>query len=118
MRQHPARPSVVAGVIGVALALLAALLVAGSAPGSAAPDRSGQVRIEVLSNRADLVSGGDVLVRITAPRTGRRTEGDAWPAGTCRGSSASARPSCSPACATAATCSSRARRVGPGATGW
>ncbi|MDR7253203.1 hypothetical protein J2X46_002188 [Nocardioides sp. BE266] len=64
MRQHPARPSVAALVIG----LLAALLVAGSAPGSAAPDRQGKVRIQVLSNRADLVSGGDVLVRITAPR--------------------------------------------------
>jgi hypothetical protein len=63
------RPTAIAvAVVGTALALLAALLVAGSAPGTAAPHRAGKVRIEVLSNRADLVSGGDVLVRVTAPR--------------------------------------------------
>jgi hypothetical protein len=56
--------------VGLALTLLAAVLaVAGaSSPGAAAPEKRGAVRIQVLSNRADLVSGGDVLVRITAPR--------------------------------------------------
>src|SRR5215207_1730603 len=48
--------------------LVAAMLAIAPGPGSAEPDRPGRVRIEVLSNRADLVSGGDVLVRITAPR--------------------------------------------------
>ena len=52
----------------VVLALLAALLAVTPGPGSAVPEQRGTVRIEVLSNRADLVSGGDVLVRITAPR--------------------------------------------------
>ncbi len=35
---------------------------------SAADARVGAPRIEVLSNRADLVSGGDALVRVTLPR--------------------------------------------------
>jgi hypothetical protein len=65
---RPIRPTAAVVVLGAVLALLAALLVAGSAPGSAAPEKRGKVRIQVLSNRADLVSGGDVLVRITAPR--------------------------------------------------
>lgn len=65
---RPTRPTAVVVVLGTVLPLLAALLVAGSAPGAAAPEKRGKVRIQVLSNRADLVSGGDVLVRITAPR--------------------------------------------------
>ena len=66
--QLPARPTL--SVVGLALTLLAAMVaVAGaSSPGAAAPDKRGKVRIQVLSNRADLVSGGDVLVRITAPK--------------------------------------------------
>lgn len=86
MRLHPvvsrltrpsARPAVVGVAVGVAvgitIVLLAALLsVASAAPGSSVPQRPGTVRIEVLSNRADLVSGGDVLVRITAPREAGR----------------------------------------------
>lgn len=44
---------------------------AGAAtPAQAAPD---DLRIEVLSNRADLVSGGDALIRVVVPQR-RRTE--------------------------------------------
>src|SRR3954471_14327662 len=39
-----------------------AALIAGAAAGPA--HAAGQVRIEVLSNRADLISGGDALVRV------------------------------------------------------
>src|SRR3954471_18591466 len=47
-----------------ALGAVAALIAgAGAAPAHAA----GQVRIEVLSNRADLISGGDALVRVRRP---------------------------------------------------
>jgi hypothetical protein len=68
VRLHPVVRPVPA--VAVALTLLASLLgvVALSAPGSAVPERHGKVRISVLSNRADLVSGGDVLVRIRSPR--------------------------------------------------
>lgn len=61
----------------VASAALALLLVTAGAAGATttttAPTTtasSGSVTIEVLSNRADLISGGDALVRVTAP-TGR-----------------------------------------------
>jgi hypothetical protein len=48
--------------VGAVAGCAAALLLAGPAgAGMAAP------RIEVLSNRADLVSGGDALVRVTLP---------------------------------------------------
>lgn len=74
---HPSRPTprgpVRAAVAALVLALPAALLVAAPAPGTAAPQAErGSVRIQVLSNRADLVSDGDVLVRITAPRKAGR----------------------------------------------
>jgi hypothetical protein len=46
-----------------AIGLLLSLLAAG--PATAAHPAP---RIEVLSNRADLISGGDALVRVTAPR--------------------------------------------------
>lgn len=65
---HPSRPTVVA----LALGLLAALLAVAPTTGSAAPADRGRVTIQVLSNRADLVSGGDVLVRVTAPRRAGR----------------------------------------------
>lgn len=48
----------------VALALLAATL--ATAPPAAASE--GVLRLETVSNRADLVSGGDVLIRVTPPR--------------------------------------------------
>ncbi|TGN63331.1 hypothetical protein EXE59_04755 [Nocardioides eburneiflavus] len=70
---HPSRPTVRACVAALALGLVAALLVAGPPAGTAAPQAErGSVRIQVLSNRAELVSGGDVLVRITAPRKAGR----------------------------------------------
>jgi uncharacterized tannase-like protein DUF6351 len=47
----------VAAVLGVALAAPAAAIAA-----------RGELRIEVLSNRADLISGGDALVQIDRPR--------------------------------------------------
>jgi uncharacterized tannase-like protein DUF6351 len=56
----------VLGTIGalVALACLAAFLAVPTAP--AAPSPAG-LRIEVLSNRADVISGGDALVAIDLP---------------------------------------------------
>ena len=45
------------------LVVLAALAL--SAPAQAA---TGQVRIEVLSNRADVISGGDALIRVVRPK--------------------------------------------------
>lgn len=68
---HFARAVLRAWVVGIVAVLVAGLLVvAGTSDGGAAPARPdrGEVRIQVLSNRADLVSGDDVLVRITAPR--------------------------------------------------
>ncbi|MFC7358693.1 DUF6351 family protein [Nocardioides astragali] len=72
-----ARPAVVGVAVGIALGitlvlLTAVLSVVNAAPGSSAPHQQGKVRIQVLSNRADLVSGGDVLVRITVPRRAGR----------------------------------------------
>ena len=52
------------GVKWVIRCLVAAALFAVAAPAHAA---EGQVEIEVLSNRADLVSGGDALVQVTLP---------------------------------------------------
>src|SRR3954464_1947380 len=40
---------------------IAGLLITGTAQAATAP------RIDVLSNRADLISGGDALVRVTPP---------------------------------------------------
>ena len=51
-----------------ALTLSAAVLpMVGSA--SAAPVSTRTLRVSVLSNRADLISGGDALVRIALPRS-------------------------------------------------
>src|SRR5690349_1525764 len=44
--------------------LAAVLLIAGPGTARAA---EGDLRIEVLSNRADLISGGDALVRVDRP---------------------------------------------------
>lgn len=82
MRPHPvvsrltrrsARPATVGIAIGIILVLpTAPLSTVGAAAGTSAPQKQGNVRIQVLSNRADLVSSGDVLVRITAPRRAGR----------------------------------------------
>ena len=53
-------------LVAACCALAAVLIAAG--PAQAA---TGDVRIEVLSNRADLVSGGDALVQIARPATRR-----------------------------------------------
>jgi len=52
---------------GRGIALVAAL---GALAAQAAPAQAAPVEIEVLSSRADLVSGGDALVRITGAGTG------------------------------------------------
>ena len=66
---------------------IAGLLTTGTAAAATTP------RIEVLSNRADLISGGDALVQVvTARPTAHRSP---WPAATS--------PSRSPCAATAAT---------------
>ena len=49
----------------LSVAFSVAAVTAGAAPAAAGADAP---RIQVLSNRADLVSGGDALVRITLPR--------------------------------------------------
>ena len=56
-------------LIGLPLALVAGALTGGAvaSPGGSAGAGAGSVRITTVSDRADLVSGGDVLVRITAP---------------------------------------------------
>ena len=46
--------------------LLAALAIAAAACGPAAA-ASGDLRIDVLSNRADAISGGDALVQVVRP---------------------------------------------------
>src|SRR3954470_933100 len=55
------------------LALLPAALVSGVLVGvSSAGSSSGPVRIATVSDRADLVSGGDALVRLTTPGASAR----------------------------------------------
>ncbi|MGI9018506.1 MAG: DUF6351 family protein [Euzebya sp.] len=62
----------------IALAVAMAIMVAGlplraaaqdtaTSQGDASDDQSGEVQIRVLSNRADLISGGDALVQIVLP---------------------------------------------------
>lgn len=58
----PVRPS---RLLPVLLALPVALAVLPAAPAASAPP--GDVRIEVLSGRGDVVSGGDALLRIVLP---------------------------------------------------
>jgi len=53
-------------VLGVVVPLLGALLVASPSPGTVAATR-GTLVVEVLSNRADLISGGDALVAVRLP---------------------------------------------------
>jgi len=53
----------------LAIATVVALALGGG--GAAARAASGEVAIGVVSNRADLVSGGDALVRVTLPRSVR-----------------------------------------------
>jgi hypothetical protein len=48
--------------------LLLALLVTGLSPVAPPASALGWLKVEVLSNRADLISGGDALVRIRLPR--------------------------------------------------
>ncbi len=50
------------------LALLAPLLVVLPTGSSAATPVKGRLAIEVLSNRADLISGGDALVAVRVPQ--------------------------------------------------
>ena len=57
-----------------ALVPVACLLAAVPTGAAAAPRVADDVRIEVLSNRPDLVSGGDALVRVTVPK-GARAKG-------------------------------------------
>ena len=52
----------------VLLALLAPLLAVLPSSGSSSAAPQGRLTIEVLSNRSDLVSGGDVLVAVDLPR--------------------------------------------------
>src|SRR5882672_1044000 len=56
------RATVVNAVVSVAVAF---------GMGSAAADSDDTLKIEAVSNRADLVSGGDVLLRVTLPRKDR-----------------------------------------------
>ena len=58
-------------VLGVALACTLLTLAAGAGTAAAAKGGGGAPRIAVLSGRADLVSGGDALVRAT-PAKGKR----------------------------------------------
>ncbi|MBV9292926.1 MAG: hypothetical protein JO222_10800, partial [Frankiales bacterium] len=64
MTRLPYRPL----LIGLPLALVAGALagVAGAADGS--HRSAGTVSITTVSNRADLVSAGDALIRLSAPR--------------------------------------------------
>ena len=55
------------------LGLVAPLLASPAVPSVAAP-AAGELAIEVLSNRRDLVSGGDVLVEVVLPRGVRPRE--------------------------------------------
>src|SRR5690349_21186904 len=54
-------------VLLLALAAALAALVGGLATVPTAAATGGAVKIVVLSNRADLVSGGDALTRVTVP---------------------------------------------------
>jgi hypothetical protein len=49
------------------LAALAVVMLLPTAPATAQPPADGQVEIRALSTRADLVSGGDVLVEVVLP---------------------------------------------------
>src|SRR5262245_29305857 len=61
------------GLMSMLLRVLAALFVvlAGAISGPAAPSpaAAGQFEILTLSNRADLISGGDALVEVRVPNT-------------------------------------------------
>src|SRR4051794_36924462 len=59
-RMSPGRVGMIGAAICACLIALAVAAPAGAA--SKAP------RIQVLSNRADLISGGDALVRVTLPK--------------------------------------------------
>src|SRR5437763_348209 len=48
--------------------MLATTVLFGAAASPAAAAHHGVMRIEVLSNRADLISGGDALVAVDLPR--------------------------------------------------
>lgn len=52
----------------IVVALLTSLLVPLHLPAPAVAGSAPRLRVEVLSNRADLVSGGDVLVAVQVPR--------------------------------------------------
>lgn len=57
---HHRRIDTIVGFMALGVALTAA-------PAGAAPREDRTVRIDVLSNRADLISGGDALVRVSVP---------------------------------------------------
>src|SRR2546422_6687449 len=59
LASYSRRATVVNAVVSVAVAF---------GMGSAAADSDDALKIEAVSNRADLVSGGDVLLRVTLPR--------------------------------------------------
>ena len=67
------------------MAAAAAAIAMFSVP-DAALGAAGEATIEVLSNRADLVSGGDALVRVAPPagaRVGRSTAATSRPRSPC-----------------------------------
>ena len=54
-------------LLRVLAALFVSLAVAASVAASAKDAASGQFEISTLSNRADLISGGDALVEVRVP---------------------------------------------------
>jgi hypothetical protein len=73
-RRTPARRRMLAVVVSSAMALAAVFVMSSAAhPAQAA---GGNVTIQVLSNRADLVSGGDALVRVTLPAGARTSDAE------------------------------------------
>jgi len=67
MISHPRRALGRALFLAGTLVALVVIPLAGSAPALGKPGKGGPAQIVVLSNRPDLISGGDALVQIVLP---------------------------------------------------
>src|SRR5215468_1174764 len=67
MSTRPRRALTRAFFLALTLAALVVVSLAGSTAALGKPGKGGPAQIVVLSNRADLISGGDALVQVVAP---------------------------------------------------
>ncbi len=74
MRHHPVFNPLSPYALRAACAAVAAMIASTAGARQAAADSDARVAIETVSNRADLVSGGDVLVRVISPPGNARND--------------------------------------------